>query len=324
MPGVVDWLLGADNPSASYLALTGLLDRPEGDPDAAVARSAIPSQRQAQAILNAQWPEGYWMHPGVGYSPKYKASTWQVIFMAQMGMPRTLATDRACGYLLDNARLPNGLFTADKTARGAIPCLSGNLLRAMRKLGCDDPRLDESSEALSVAVVRDGFRCWCNARPRAAWVRDGLPCAWGAVKVLGAFVEVPPERRSPAIQGAVKDGVALLLGGDLATGGYPAPGGPSPLWLKLGFPLAYASDVLEALEVLLRLGVGRRPNLEAAVDLVTSKRDGAGRWTLEYTPHNTWSGFGPLDRPNKWVTLRALRALKVWEQITQDATGGPG
>ena len=313
MSNVIDWLLEGDNPSARYLALTCLQGRPEGDPEVAAARGAIPAQRQARAILDAQWPEGYWMHPDVGYSPKYKASVWQVIFLAQMGSPRIPATDRACGYLLDNARLPNGLFTANKTAKGAIPCLSGNLLRAMRQLGCDDPRLDESSEALAQAVVRDEFRCWCNAKPRAAQMRGGLPCAWGAVKVLGAFTEVPADRHSAAIQGAVESGIALLLGGDLASGGYAAPGGPSPLWLKLGFPLAYAADILEALEVLLWLGVGRRSRLQAAVDRVVSKRDGAGRWALECTPHNTWSSFGPLGRPNKWVTLRALRTLKAWE-----------
>jgi len=312
MPGVVEWLLEADNPSARYLAMTALLDRPEGDPDTAAARAAIPTQRQARAILNAQWPEGYWMHPGVGYSPKYKASVWQVIFLAQLGVPRAPATDRACGYLLDNARLPNGLFTADRTARGAIPCLSGNLLRAMRQLGCIDPRLEEGTEALAQAVVHDEFRCWCNAKPRAARMRDGLPCAWGAVKALGAFAELPADRRSPAVQSAVEGGIALLLGGDPTSGGYPAPGGPSPLWGQLGFPLAYASDLLEALELLLRLGVGRQPSIQAAVDLVTSKRDGAGRWALEYTPHNTWSSFGPVGRPNKWVTLRALRVLKAW------------
>ena len=312
MLDVVEWLLEADNPSARYLALTGILGRPVGDPETAAARAAIPALRQARAILSAQWPEGYWMHPGVGYSPKYKASVWQVIFLAQMGMPRTSATDRACGYLLDNARLPNGLFTADKTARGAIPCLSGNLLRAMRQLGCVDPRLEESAEALAQAVVRDEFRCWCNAKPRVVRMRDGLPCAWAAVKALGAFAELPAERRSPAVQSAVEGGVALLLGGDLASGGYPAPGGPSPLWLKLGFPLAYASDLLEALEVLLRLGAGRQPGVKPAIDLVVTKRDSAGRWALEYTPHNTWSSFGPVGRPNKWVTLRALWVLRAW------------
>ena len=312
MPEVAEWLLEANNPSVRYLALSGILNRPEDDPETTVARAAIPTQRQALAILNAQWPEGYWMHPDVGYSPKYKASTWQVIFMAQLGMPRTLATDRACGYLFDSARLPTGLFTADKTARGAIPCLSGNLLRAMRQLGCDDPRLDGITETLAQTVVRDEFRCWCNAKPRAARVRDGLPCAWGVVKVLGAFAEVPADRRSPAVWNAVESGIALLLGGDLASGNYPAPGGPSPQWRKLGFPLAYASDLLEALEALLRLGVDRRPCLQAAIDLVVTKRDGAGRWALEYTPHNTWSSFGPLGRPNKWVTLRALRVLKAW------------
>ena len=34
------------------------------------------------------------------------------------------------------------------------------------------------------------------------------------------------------------------------------------------------------------------------------------RWALEYTPDNTWATFGQLGQPNKWVTLRALGALK--------------
>jgi hypothetical protein len=144
-------------------------------------------------------------------------------------------------------------------------------------------------------------------------MRDGLPCAWGAIKVLGAFAELPEEERSPAVRDAIAAGAGLLLGGDLAGGVYPTATGPSPLWHQFGFPLGYTSDLIEALEVLGKLGAELGPQLAPALDVLQGKRGGSGRWILEHTPENTWAGFGEVGEANKWVTLRALRALKQWE-----------
>ncbi|MFN2165149.1 MAG: nitrogen fixation protein NifH, partial [Anaerolineae bacterium] len=111
-PAVLAWLLEPANPSARYLALTRLLGCPEADPEVGEARSRIPGWPVAQSILDAQWPEGYWVGPGVGYSPKYKDTVWQVVFLSAMGAPRTPAIDRACAYVLEHSRLPDGRFTA--------------------------------------------------------------------------------------------------------------------------------------------------------------------------------------------------------------------
>jgi hypothetical protein len=312
------WLLEPENPSARYLALVHLLERDAGDPDVAEARAAITGQAPARAILEAQWPEGYWMRPGIGYSPKHKATVWQLIFLAALGAPRTEDIQRACSYLLDHNRVEDGRFSAQKTAQGAVACLNGNLLRAMLGFGIRDARLDKSLEAAAAAAVRDGFRCRFNARsPKPARMRDGLPCAWGAIKMLGAFAQVPAEKRSDCVQAAVEAGRALLVGGDLARGGYPAAYEPSPLWEKFGFPLGYTSDTMEALQALgdhREAGAEVGPALKTALELVRGKSDTRGRWNLEYTPDNTWSSFGDVGHPNKWVTLRALRALKAWEE----------
>jgi hypothetical protein len=254
----------------------------------------------------------------VGYSPKYKATVWQVIFLAALGAPRTEAVDRACGRVLSDGRLSDGRFSAKKTAHGAIACLGGNLLRALMQLGFDDPRMEVSVEALAGLVIRDGYRCRYNAlRDKdGAWprrMRDGLPCAWGAIKSLGAFAEVPEEQRSPAVREAIGAGTILLLDGNLADGLYPTATEPSPMWQQFGFPLGYTSDLLEALEVLGRLGVELGPQLGPALEVVRSKRDESGRWILGHTPGNTWAEFGKVGQPNKWVTLRALRVLKQWE-----------
>ena len=182
----------------------------------------------------------------------------------------------------------------------------------------EDPRVAESVEALAQVALRDGFRCRYNALrdENGAWphhMHDGLPCAWGAIKVLATFAEQPEEGRSPVVQDAIEAGVALLLGGNPATGEYPTATETSPLWLQFGFPLGYTSDLLEALEVLGKLGVDPGPRLAPALDLVRGKRTASGRWTLEHTPENTWAGFGAVGEENKWVTLRALRVLKHWE-----------
>ncbi len=305
MSTVVDWLLEEDdeNPGVRYFALVNLLGRPAADPEVIAARAAIPGRGPAKAILDAQWPAGYWMHPGIGYSPRHKATVWQVIFWAQLGAPRNEAIDRACAYVLDHSRSPEGLFRADKTPRGTPLCLSGSLLRAFLQLGYPDPRLEESLEALARAAIGDRFRCRCPTSPRPAHHLDGLPCAWGAVKVLRALAELPGGQRSPAMQAAVEAGVALLLRDD----GYPAA---NRLDDRLSFPLGHNSDPAEALEVLDRLGLGGDPRSAPAVEAVRSKQDRDGRWALEYTPENTWANFGTVGQPNKWVTLRALRVIR--------------
>jgi hypothetical protein len=144
---------------------------------------------------------------------------------------------------------------------------------------------------------------------------DGLPCAWGAIKALAAFAQVPASDRSPAVGRAVEAGVRFLLDGEDAStsldpDGYPTAAEPSPLWLKFGFPLGHTSDLVELLDVLAQLGLGQHPRVAAAIALVQAEGNETGRWTLQYTPQNTWADFGRQAQPNKWVTLRALRALK--------------
>jgi hypothetical protein len=293
--------------------MTSLLDCPASDLDVAAAQATILARDPARSILDAQWPEGYWIGPGIGYSPKYKATVWQVIFLATMGAPRTEAIDRACSYVLAHSRLPDGRFSAQKTDPGAVACLNGNLLRAMYRFGYEDARLGVSLEALAHMVARDGFRCRFNARsPKPARMSEGLSCAWGAIKALAAFAGVPEGQRSTAVTAAIEFGITFLLSGDLVAGAYPAAYGPSPFWQQFGFPLGYSSDILEALQVLGQLGVTQHPRLESAVELVVGKRDERGRWALEHTPGKTWAVFGRVGQPNKWVTIRALQALKGW------------
>ncbi|NOZ26486.1 MAG: hypothetical protein GXP39_00345 [Chloroflexi bacterium] len=314
--GLREWLLAEANPSARYWALRTLLGRPEGDPEVREARAAIPRVPPALDILRAQWPEGYWVAPGIGYSPRYRATIWQILFLAQLGAPPIDGIRRACAYVLAHARLPDGRFTAGQRERGAFLCLNGNLLRALCWFGLrDDPRVQEAADALAAQVVHQGLRCRCNGGETSGPMTGGLPCAWGAIKAGLGLLEAGATGRGR--KAALAEIERLLVRHDLVAADFPTPTEPSPLWWRFGFPLGYHSDALEALLLLGRLGHRSDPRLRPAVRRVLALRDSRGRWRLEHRLERTWGDFGALGRPNKWITLRALWALQAVGALPQ-------
>ena len=129
-----------------------------------------------------------------------------------------------------------------------------------------------------------------------------------------AFGKLPVARHTHLIKQAVQQGVDFLFSTDPAAADYPSgySDKPSGNWWKFGFPVFYVTDLLQNVEVLIKLGYGADPRLANALDVIRKKQDAQGRWLLEYDyAHKTWAKFGKKKQPNKWVTLRALRVLKA-------------
>jgi hypothetical protein len=325
------WLLEPESPGARYLALRDLSSLPTDDPELLAARREAHTHGPIATLLENMDPAGFWVKPGAGYNPKYSSTVWALILLAQLGA--SIMEDeriaRACTYYLDHALTPGGHISISGTPSDTVDCLQGNLCWALVELGCDDPRLEKANEWMARSVTGEGiaplnekqatlryyagkcgpdFACGANNR---------LPCAWGAVKVMLAFSRWPAERRSPRIEAAIQRGVDFFFSLDPATAGYPNGWAekPSSNWWKFGFPVFYVTDLLQLVEALVRLGYGRDPRLENAVTLIRQKQDAEGRWLLEYDyTGKTWVDFGPKKQPNKWVTLRALRVLKLIEE----------
>ena len=323
------WLLAPDSPGARYLALRDLLDLPKDHPELASARKAAHHTEGPIATILAEMDgSGYWSSPGPGYNPKYRSTVWSVILLAQLGA--SIAEDErlacACGYVLDHTLTEGGQFTHSGAPSGTIDCLQGNLGWALLELGCDDPRLEPAFEWMARSLTGEGVapledkkapvryyaaKCGPNFACGANYQQS---CAWGAIKVLMAFSKWPLERRTPLIERAIAQGVDFLFITDPATAGYPSGLNPkpSPNWWKFGFPVFYITDLLQNVEVLVRLGFGQDPRLAQALAIIRQKQDAQGRWLLEYDyAGKTWVDFGPKKQPNKWVTLRALRVLKA-------------
>lgn len=61
------------------------------------------------------------------------------------------------------------------------------------------------------------------------------------------------------------------------------------------------------------LATAKKAIMQEAIDLVVSKKDGQGRWTLE----NTFNGRSVVrvervSEPSKWITLYALKILQSY------------
>ena len=74
----------------------------------------------------------------------------------------------------------------------------------------------------------------------------------------------------------------------------------------------YQTDALEILGILTTLGY-RDERMQEAVDLVISKQDDDGRWSLENTFNGRFqTNIEQKGKPSKWVTLNALKVLKSY------------
>jgi hypothetical protein len=321
----IPWLLEPDpaNPAVRYFALRDLLDRGEDDPEVREAKAATMTTGPVPVILDAQSPDGYWVKPGSGYSPKYRGTVWQIILLAELGADLSdERVRRGCEYLLGHGIAANGAFSVYRkpVPSGSLHCLNGNLSYALLRLGyAHDPRVQTALDWQARAIAGEGIQYLKSGTAGpcfACSVNQGQPCAWGANKALKALSAVPPDQRAPIVQRAIEVGAEFLFSRDPAVADYPYTKRVSSTWFKFGFPLSYWSDVLETTAVLVELGYGDDPRLANALQLVLSKQDAQGRWKLENTLNGKmWADIEEKGKPSKWVTLRALRVLKRVAQV---------
>lgn len=326
-PSTLNWLLSDDDPGPRYLALRDLCRLPADDAELQAARRLAHERGPIAGILPAMHPDGYWVEHGAGYYPKYTGTVWSLITLAQLGasIEQDERIARACEYSLSQTLAPGGQFTTNGAPSGTADCLQGNLCAALLDLGVDPRRLAPAFDWMARTVTGEGVAPMGDrANPQryyagkcgprfACGANNKLPCAWGGVKVMLALGRLPGAYHTPVIERAVQAGIDFFLEVDPATAAYPNgwSAKPSGNWWKFGFPVFYITDLLQLVEALTRLGCAGDPRLANAIRLAGQKADALGRWPLEYDyAGKMWVDFGPKKAPNKWVTLRALKALK--------------
>ncbi|MCI4337489.1 MAG: hypothetical protein L3K17_09970 [Thermoplasmata archaeon] len=307
-----EWLLGPDSdPSVRWLVETEVLGRPQDDPGVVAARGEIGNSGWAAKILRLQLPGGQWDNPRDEadelYLPKYIATNWRLLVLADLGLTHAEPhVRRGAELLLDRVTTPDDWLGGSASET----CFTGNAVRMLTRFGYgDDPRVQRALAWLLEAQKSDGgWHCF----PSETGTLDG----W---EPMSAFAAIPSPSRSAAVRRAIERGAAFYLDRGLWNEG-DAPYAP---WLRLHYPVHYYYDLLVGLDMLTALGFGDDPRLRPALDLLESKRRQDGRWLLdalhpdieegdEYSIRTPYYPFA-LERPggpSRWITARALTVLR--------------
>ena len=298
------WLLERDNPSARYLALRHLLDSGEQESTVTEARQAIADWPPVREILAAMDPVDFW---GRADRPLYGGAVGThstLSLLADLGLPRLPQLEAACENLFEHGQHATGGFTYDGTPGRILLCHTGTAIRTLIHFGYrGDPRLERAIDYLvSRSTVEEGLSC-----PYA----DGEQCEWGIAKALSAFAALPQFDRTVERMPAVERLADAVLDHDFDFEGRDAR------WLDFGFPLDYQSDLVELGDVLARLDYGLDPRLRRLLDIVLAAQTADGRWIKQYGTRAL--RIEKRGQPSKWVTIRALRALKHTQRTVVQA-----
>jgi hypothetical protein len=268
-----------------------------------------------RTILDRQDAGGYWDRPAGFYNRHYRGTAWQVIFLAQLRAdPSDERIHKACEFLFCRSQNRSTGGFAMSSNRGqsgggvnCLPCLTGNLVRALLHFGYGrDERWKRAVEWLVASQHDDG-----------GWVHGsrGHGCFQGTIKPLLALTSIPRSQRSKAVQKAIGRAADFFLEHHLFRRDHHGFDVAKPDHLRLRFPLGWQTDVLEMLDGVTAAGRVDDARLADATAVVLSKRDRSGRWLLEETfgtsgPGSMWSAIEAEGEPSKWVTLRALRVIR--------------
>lgn len=322
---VMEWLLEKENPSVRYFTLTSLLDRPTDDPDVKAVAAEIMTSGIVPDILAKQDPDGFWSVPERFYRDKYKGTVWVLLLLAELGAnPHDPRIKKACEFIFDHSQsMDNFGFSYDQSAKtgkgltsGVIPCLTGNLVYSLIRLGfLEDERVQKainwillyqrSDDKIDQAPAGDVYE-----RFTTCWGRHS--CHMGVAKTLKALAAVPEEKRNPEMNTKIDEMAEYFLKHHIYKKSHDLDRISRPGWLNFGFPLMYQTDVPELLEIFASLK-RKDPRLQDAIAIVKNKMTSEGKWILE----NSFNGKTIVNiekkgLPSKWITLRARKILRFY------------
>lgn len=318
----IEWLLEKENPSVRYLALKKLLNRSENDNEVLDAKLDIMNMGIVPKILSLQNEAGYWGTPEKFYTGKYTGTVWQLMILAELGADGSNSQIKnACRFILSNSQDPESHgFSYTKSVKtggglhsGVIPCLSGNMVWSLIKLGfMDDIRVKNGIGWIckyqrsddGIAEAPEG---WPYDRYEMCWGKHS--CHLGVVKSLKALSAIPEEKRNSETQEKIRTLAEYILVHHIHRKSHELGSIARPGWLRLGFPLMYQTDILEILEILAELGY-HDTRMSEAIKIIMARQNPEKRWKLE----NSFNGKMIIDiekkgENSKWITLKALNIL---------------
>ena len=287
------WLLDSENPSVCYWTLTDILDLPGSDSTVQEARAAIAQRPLVKEIFALQHPEGHWGDETKPHTAEGDVGALTLLHM--LGAAPDQRTAAGCDSFLKNCQHTSGGFSMTKKIRsGIFPCTTGEHLRFLVYFGLgNDPRV-RAAFAFTIQSMSADHALDCGRYQHQ-------DCLWGAIAALNGLAVLPMDMRSAQSQEVVQ-----RLADRLLDARYDFEG-EHKRWLTFGVPRTW--DLLSALKALAAHGYTHDARFVPLLKLMLDRQDEQGRW-LCGSVSRTWP-IEKRNRPSKWVTLDALRILKL-------------
>ena len=320
-----DWLLEDENPSVKYFTLRDLLGVESNNPELQNAKKAIIQTGVIPKILAKQHPEGYWGKSSDFYVySKYKGTSWTLLILAQLGADgQDTRIHKSCEFILHAAQdISSGAFAFRSNLSGSGnhndigPCFTGNMVWMLIRFDYSkDPRIQNALKWITTYQRFDDGethppRSWPYLRRDNCWGRH--TCHASVVCSLKALSAIPKADRTIKMNEVANQGAEHLLKHHIFRRSHDLSQIAMPDWLQLAFPIMVTSDIIDILEILLNLGV-RDERMQESINLILAKQQADGSWLLERSHIGRHqAGFGALNQPNKYVTLRAARIIRKY------------
>ncbi|HWR11304.1 MAG TPA: hypothetical protein VN445_05760 [Rectinemataceae bacterium] len=315
---VEEWLLEPSDPSLRFRTMTELLGQSLSREEIAAHRRLIADSPAVRKIIGKMHPDGYWLHKKagtgefIGDGVEYCASStthYCLAYLSEMGMTKDSPTiEKAAGRYLS-------LMAEDGDWYLHLSCLLGFNINTFLKFGYrEDGRLKKAIALLLESRRFDGGYL-CDIHERKEGRKKVKSCVRGSAKALEAFAELGEAYWELS---SCKDLVGYFLDRNGIFQRNDTRRFVNRDVRLLSFPFLYNSGLLQILCALSRMGYGKDNRLESAWELLERKKDGKGRYPLEWGPTSCPWNVGARGVENKWVTFYAYLAEKYRETRSAD------
>lgn len=310
---VLDWLLDSD-PAIRWQVLRDILDAPE--PEWRAERARVETEGWGARLLalegaDGQWSGGAFVPAGFDWSTMrtagqpWTSTMWALDDLREWGLdPDSPRIGRAVALIGEHSRWDHD---GQPYWQGEVEeCINGRTVAAGATFGVDVAPI---VARLLGEVQPDGG--W-NCERENGSVRSSFDSTICVLEGLLAFERAVGG--DAAVEAARRGGEEFLLRRALfrrLSTGEPADADYLLAW----HPSRHVYDVVRGLDYF-RDADRPDPRLAEAVEHLRGSRRPDGRWSLDRTPRGAvWfevdDGVG---QPSRWITLRALRVLRWWEQ----------
>ena len=295
---VIDWLLDSD-PSIRWQAMRDLTDAPADE--VSTERAKVAREGWGAQLLAAQDADGRW--GGGTFFPRGIATMDTLHLLYLLGPDRgSDEARRAIAPVHEAAR-----WDYDVNLRffeGEVePCINGRVVAIGAYFGQDVRGIVD--RLLTEQMADGGWNCEQeNGSTRGSFdttinVIEGM---LEYERSTGGNGDVTAARRRGEEYLLERRLLHRLSDGEIG----------QKRWLDIGFPYSWQYDIVRILDHLRQARPEPDERMAEALDIVVSKRDANGRWSLDHAYHDASPvDFGEAEgKPSRWITLRALRVLR--------------